>query len=41
MTRRFMLSLVAIASVASLLLAACGAQAPAAPALTDPKDILT
>jgi hypothetical protein len=40
-TRRFMLSLVAIASVASLLLAACGAQAPAAPALTDPKDILT
>ena len=41
MTRRFTLSLVAIASVASLLLAACGAQAPAAPALTDPKDILT
>ena len=40
MTRRFLLSLVAIASVASLLLAACGAQAPAAPALTDPKDIL-
>jgi hypothetical protein len=39
-TRRFLLSLVAIASVASLLLAACGAQAPAAPALTDPKDIL-
>ena len=36
-----MLSLVAIASVASLLLAACGSQAPAAPALTDPKDILT
>jgi hypothetical protein len=39
-TRRFLLSLVAIASVASLTLAACGAQAPAAPALTDPKDIL-
>jgi hypothetical protein len=40
-TRRFLLSLVAIASVASLLLAACGSQTPAAPALTDPKDILT
>jgi hypothetical protein len=39
-TRRFALSLIAVASVASLLLAACG-QAPAAPALTDPKDILT
>jgi hypothetical protein len=32
---------VAVASVASLLLAACGSQTPAAPALTDPKDILT
>ena len=41
MTRRFILSLVAIAGVASLLLAACGSQAPAAPALTDPEDILT
>ena len=41
MTRRFLLTLVAIAGVASLLLAACGSQAPAAPALTDPKDILT
>ena len=41
MTRRFMLSLVAIAGVASLLLAACGSQVPAAPALSDPKDILT
>jgi hypothetical protein len=40
-TRRFILSITAIAAVASLLLAACGAQAPAAPALTDPKDILT
>jgi hypothetical protein len=40
-TRRLILSLTAIAAVASLLLAACGAQAPAAPALTDPKDILT
>jgi hypothetical protein len=35
-----MLSLIAIASVASLLLAACGST-PAAPPLTDPKDILT
>ena len=40
MTRRFTLSLIAIASVASLLLAACGS-APAAPALTDPKEILS
>jgi hypothetical protein len=39
-TRRLLLSLVAVASVASLLLAACGSQTPAAPALTDPKDIL-
>ena len=41
MTRRFSLSLIALASVTSMLLAACGSQAPAAPALTDPKDILT
>jgi hypothetical protein len=40
-TRRFLLSLVALASVVSLLLAACGSQTPAAPALTDPKDILS
>lgn len=41
MTRRLTLSLIAIASVASLLLAACGSQTPAAPPLTDPKEILT
>jgi hypothetical protein len=40
-TRRFNLSLIAVVSVASMLLAACGSQAPAAPALTDPKEILT
>jgi hypothetical protein len=40
-TRRIALSLIALASVASLLLAACGSQVPAAPALTDPKEILT
>lgn len=41
MTRRFNLSLIAVVSVASMLLAACGSAAPAAPALTDPKEILT
>ena len=39
MTRRFALILVVLASTASLVLAACNS-APAAPALTDPKDIL-
>ena len=39
MTRRFALFLVALAS-AAIVLSACGAQAPAAPPLTDPKDIL-
>jgi hypothetical protein len=40
-TRRFALMLVALTATASVILAACGAQAPAAPALTDPKEILT
>ena len=40
MTRRFALILVVLASTTSLVLAACNS-APAAPALTDPKDILT
>ena len=38
-TRRFALILVALASTASLVLAACSST-PAAPALTDPKEIL-
>jgi hypothetical protein len=38
-TRRFALILVALAGTASLVLAACSST-PAAPALTDPKDIL-
>lgn len=41
MHRRFTLTLIAIASLASLLLAACGAQAPARPEISDPKEILT
>lgn len=41
MTRRFALILVAMFATTSLVLAACGAQTPAAPALTDPKEILT
>ena len=41
MTRRFALILVALMATASVVLAACGAQTPAAPALTDPKEILT
>ena len=41
MTRRFALIFVALMATASIVLAACGAQAPAAPALTDPKEILT
>jgi hypothetical protein len=40
-TRRFALIFVALFATASLGLAACGAQAPAMPALTDPKEILT
>jgi hypothetical protein len=40
-TRRFALILVALFATTSVVLAACGAQAPAAPALTDPKEILT
>jgi len=40
-TRRFALILVAMFATTSLVLAACGAQTPAAPALTDPKEILT
>jgi hypothetical protein len=40
-TRRFALILVALFATASVGLAACGAQTPAAPALTDPKEILT
>jgi hypothetical protein len=36
-----MLIFVALMATASIVLAACGAQAPAAPALTDPKEILT
>jgi hypothetical protein len=39
-TRRFALILVALASTTSLVLAACSST-PAAPALTDPKEILT
>lgn len=41
MTRRFALILVALMATASVVLAACGAATPAAPALTDPKEILT
>lgn len=41
MTRRFALILVALMATASMVLAACGSSAPAAPALTDPKEILT
>lgn len=41
MTRRFVLFLVAFASSAAIVLAACGATAPAAPPLSDPKEILT
>ena len=41
MTRRFALIFVALMATASLVLAACGAQTPALPALTDPKEILT
>ncbi len=41
MTRRFALILVALFATSSLVLAACGAQTPALPALTDPKEILT
>jgi hypothetical protein len=40
-SRRFALILVALMATASVVLAACGAQAPAAPALSDPKEILT
>lgn len=40
MSRRFALNLVALIATASVTLAAC-AQAPAAPALSDPKEILT
>ncbi len=40
-TRRFALILVALMATASVVLAACGAATPAAPALTDPKEILT
>jgi hypothetical protein len=40
-TRRFTLILVALIATASIVLAACGAQTPAAPALSDPKEILT
>jgi hypothetical protein len=40
-TRRFALILVAFMATASLVLAACGTATPAAPALTDPKEILT
>jgi hypothetical protein len=40
-TRRFALIFVAFMATASLVLAACGAQTPALPALTDPKEILT
>jgi len=39
-TRRFALTLVALASTASLVIGACSSP-PAAPALTDPKEILT
>ena len=39
-TRRFALMLVALASTASLVIGACSSP-PAAPALTDPKEILT
>ena len=41
MTRRFALIVVALMATASIVLAACGSAAPAAPALTDPKEILT
>ena len=41
MTRRFALILVALMATASIVLSACGAAVPAAPALTDPKEILT
>ncbi len=41
MTRRFALILVALMTTASIVLAACTTAAPAAPALTDPKEILT
>ena len=41
MTRRFALILVALFATSSVVLAACAAQVPAAPALTDPKEILT
>ncbi len=41
MTRRLALILVALFATTSLVLGACAAQVPAAPALTDPKEILT
>jgi hypothetical protein len=40
-TRRFSFILVAIVASLSVVLAACGTTAPAAPALTDPKEILS
>jgi hypothetical protein len=40
-TRRFSLSLLAIVASLAVVLAACGSAAPAAPALTDPKEILS
>jgi hypothetical protein len=40
-TRRFALILVALMATASVVLAACGTGTPAAPALSDPKEILT
>ena len=41
MTRRFSLSLLAILATLAVVLGACASTPPAAPALTDPKEILT
>ena len=41
MIRRLALLPIALLAVLSLVLAACGATPPAAPALTDPKEIVT
>ena len=41
MTRRFTLILASLAATLALVVGACGAATPAAPALTDPKEILT
>ena len=41
MTRRFALLLFAVVASLSVVVAACGSTAPAAPALTDPKEILS